>query len=67
MRVISSGSKYRRVDCPHCRAELEYEFSDVRIGEGPYNVTYKYIECPVCGKEIKFVDWMEPHAYGREY
>lgn len=38
--------------CESCRSELEYEESDLRIGE----FGCVYVDCPVCGEENMLVD-----------
>lgn len=58
IKVIRHG--IRKVTCPYCKAKLEYEQEDVRIGEEHIETfpgewedeDYEYIVCPDCNEEI---------------
>ena len=57
MRVISSSTKYRRVECPYCKAELEYEASDINSMVDVHKDVLYFIECPVCKTKITLSRW----------
>lgn len=57
MRIIYSGAKYRRVECPYCKSELEYEASDIYTIKDANEDLLDYIVCPVCRVRIVFSRW----------
>ena len=49
-----------QINCPHCKAKLQYEQEDIQTDERDYELMpgnwesqeIQYIICPDCGKEV---------------
>lgn len=42
---MSSDTKIRKVTCPECENEFEYDFAGLQVGD--------IIECPICGANLE--------------
>lgn len=61
MEIIKAAEVAKQIECNHCGSELRYTPQDVKtyfpsqaamLMYGNEAVPMRYIECPVCGKDI---------------
>ena len=51
IKILRYGK--RQVECPNCKALLEYEDSDIHITDYGMNEVHANITCPVCRKVVR--------------
>lgn len=54
--TIISKPSYIRLDCPHCKEDIELPFDAVDF-KTDYWGDGAWCDCPECGKEIELGDW----------
>lgn len=54
--TIVSKPEYVQFECPHCKEEVEVNFTEVN-----FNSTYwgdgGWVECPMCNEEVELGDY----------
>ena len=58
MKVLEKGNGVRKYRCPDCYSLLEYGYEDMHKRK-ENTITYEYIICPICKKEILIRSKME--------
>ena len=52
MRLIQDGAIpkaiWYRMKCGYCNAVFEYQLSETRLVDGPFNRNDRFIDCPTC-------------------
>ena len=62
IKVLQLGGSPHVIQCPDCKAILNYELEDIVRDEDGFN---DYIECPICGEAILSIP--ESRSYQNEF
>jgi endogenous inhibitor of DNA gyrase (YacG/DUF329 family) len=54
--TIVSKPDYIYFECPHCKEEVEVNFSEVNFNSN-YWGDGAWVECPMCNKEVELGDY----------